>query len=203
MPALDEGGKFAPGTFEEEADSAWGSILAIAAASGCGPADFLYIQVLFADIGNYGDLNTWWPGGGASPPEVQAGALPFGAKIELQAVTAPRIRPDDSAAGRSSRDCRYLPPRESAWHDASKRQKRKLRERGRCIKIRLRCRLAAARGCQRCGKLLNNRANSRRYGRRLDHRHDCPCCSLTGQSAAGIVAEAGAVLVTVFPARSH
>jgi len=88
MPALDEDGKFSPGTFEEEADRAWAGILAIAAASGCGPADFLYIQVLFADIGNYGDLNTWWPGGGASPPEVQAGALPFGAKIELQAVAA-------------------------------------------------------------------------------------------------------------------
>jgi 2-iminobutanoate/2-iminopropanoate deaminase len=54
MPALDEDGKFAPGTFDEEADSAWASILAIAAASGCGPADFLYIQVLLADIGNYG-----------------------------------------------------------------------------------------------------------------------------------------------------
>jgi 2-iminobutanoate/2-iminopropanoate deaminase len=60
MPALDEDGKFSPGTFEEEADRAWASILAIAAASGCGPADFLYVQVLLADIGNYGDLNTWW-----------------------------------------------------------------------------------------------------------------------------------------------
>ena len=76
MPALDAGGKFAPGTFEEEADSAWGSILAIAAASGCGPADILYIQVLLADIGNYGDLNTWWPGGGASPPDVPGGRAP-------------------------------------------------------------------------------------------------------------------------------
>jgi 2-iminobutanoate/2-iminopropanoate deaminase len=94
MPALDEAGKFAPGTFEEEADSAWASILAIAAASGCGPAHFLYIQVLLADIGNYGDLNTWWRRRFSDPAEAparltfQAGALPFGAKIELQAVAA-------------------------------------------------------------------------------------------------------------------
>jgi 2-iminobutanoate/2-iminopropanoate deaminase len=94
MPALDQDGKFAPGTFDEEADSAWASILAIAAASGCGPADFLYLQVLLADIGNYGDLNTWWrrqffdPADAPARLTFQAGALPFGAKIELQAVAA-------------------------------------------------------------------------------------------------------------------
>ena len=94
MPALDEDGKFAPGTFGEEADRAWASILAIAAASGCGSADFLYVQVLLADIGSYGDLNTWWrrqfPDPARAPARLtfQAGALPFGAKIELQAVAA-------------------------------------------------------------------------------------------------------------------
>jgi 2-iminobutanoate/2-iminopropanoate deaminase len=100
MPALDEDGKFTPGTFEEEADRAWASILAIAAASGCGAADFLYLQVLLADIGNYSDLNTWWRRRFPDPAEAparltfQAGALPFGAKIELQAVAA-----DADAAG--------------------------------------------------------------------------------------------------------
>lgn len=95
MPALDEDGKFSPGTFEEEADRAWAGILAIAAASGCGLADFLYLQVLLADIGDYGDLNTWWrrqfsdPAGAPARLTFQAGALPFGAKIELQAVAAP------------------------------------------------------------------------------------------------------------------
>ena len=94
MPALDEVGKFTPGTFEEEADHAWAGILAIAAASGCGPADFLYLQVLLADIGTYDDLNTWWrrqfPDPAKAPARLtfQAGALPFGAKIELQAVAA-------------------------------------------------------------------------------------------------------------------
>jgi len=94
MPALDEDGKFAPGTFDEEADRAWARILAIADASGYSSADFLYVQVLLADIGNYGDINTWWrrqfPDPAKAPARLtlQAGALPFGAKIELQAVAA-------------------------------------------------------------------------------------------------------------------
>jgi 2-iminobutanoate/2-iminopropanoate deaminase len=46
MPALDADGKFVPGTFDEEADRAWANIAAIAAAGGCSPADFLYVQVV-------------------------------------------------------------------------------------------------------------------------------------------------------------
>ena len=52
------------------------------------------MQVLVADIGKYGDINDWWrrqfPDPAAAPSRLtfQAGALPFGAKIELQAVAA-------------------------------------------------------------------------------------------------------------------
>jgi 2-iminobutanoate/2-iminopropanoate deaminase len=94
MPALDEDGKFVPGTFEEEADRAWSSVVAIAAAGGYSPGDLLYVQVLLGDIGNYRDLNEWWrrqfPDPAAAPARLtfQAAALPFGAKIELQAVAA-------------------------------------------------------------------------------------------------------------------
>ncbi|HUZ22707.1 MAG TPA: RidA family protein [Streptosporangiaceae bacterium] len=94
MPALDSAGKFAPGTFTEEADRAWANVVAIAAAAGYSPDDFLYVQVLLGDIGNYGDINDWWrqqfPDPGRAPARLtfQAGALPFGAKIELQAVAA-------------------------------------------------------------------------------------------------------------------
>ena len=94
MPALDADGKFVPGTFEEEAGRAWASIVAIAAASGSRPDDLLYVQVLLGDIGNYGDINDWWrrqfPDPAKAPARLtfQAGALPFGAKIELQAVAA-------------------------------------------------------------------------------------------------------------------
>ena len=100
MPALDADGTFVPGTFEEEADRAWASIVAIAAAAGCSPGDFLYVQVLLGDIGDYGDINTWWrkqfPDPATAPARLtfQTGALPFGAKIELQVVAA---APDPAA----------------------------------------------------------------------------------------------------------
>jgi 2-iminobutanoate/2-iminopropanoate deaminase len=92
MPALGADGKFAPGTFAEEAGRAWASVLAIAAASGCGPGDLLFVQVLLADIGDYAELNQWWqaefPDPARAPARLtfQAGALPFGAKVEFQAV---------------------------------------------------------------------------------------------------------------------
>ena len=94
MPALDAAGKFAPGTFEEEADRAWASIAAIAAAGGYAADDLLYVQVVLGDIGNYSDINDWWrrrfPDPARAPARLtyQAGALPFGAKIEFQAVAA-------------------------------------------------------------------------------------------------------------------
>jgi 2-iminobutanoate/2-iminopropanoate deaminase len=94
MPALDPDGKFAPGTFEEEADRAWANVIAIAAAGGYSAGDLLYVQVLLGDIGNYSAVNDWWrrqfPDPAQAPARMtfQAGALPFGAKIELQAVAA-------------------------------------------------------------------------------------------------------------------
>ena len=94
MPALDAAGKFVPGTFEEEADRAWANIVAIAAAGGCAVGDLLYVQVVLGDIGSYADINDWWrkrfPDPARAPARLtyQAGALPFGAKIEFQAVAA-------------------------------------------------------------------------------------------------------------------
>jgi 2-iminobutanoate/2-iminopropanoate deaminase len=94
MPALDADGTFVPGTFEEEADRAWANIAAIAAAGGCSPDDLLYVQVVLGDIGNYSDINDWWrrqfPDPAKAPARLtfQAGALPFRAKIEFQAVAA-------------------------------------------------------------------------------------------------------------------
>jgi enamine deaminase RidA (YjgF/YER057c/UK114 family) len=94
MPALDSGGKFVPGTFAEEADRAWANVTAIAAAAGYSPGDLLYVQVVLGDIGDYGDINDWWrrqfpdPAGAPARLTFQAGALPFGAKIEFQAVAA-------------------------------------------------------------------------------------------------------------------
>jgi len=94
MPALDAAGKFVPGTFEQEADRAWANIAVIAAAGGYTADDLLYVQVVLGDIGNYSDINDWWrkrfPDPARAPARLthQAGALPFGARIEFQAVAA-------------------------------------------------------------------------------------------------------------------
>jgi 2-iminobutanoate/2-iminopropanoate deaminase len=90
--ALDPDGKFAPGTFEEETERAWGNVAAIAEAAGCSVADIAFVQCVLSDISNFGDLNAWWrrqfSDGSTAPARFtfQAGALPLGAKIEIQAI---------------------------------------------------------------------------------------------------------------------
>jgi 2-iminobutanoate/2-iminopropanoate deaminase len=92
--ALDAEGKFLPGTFEEEAVRAWRNVAAITEASGCAVDDIVYVQCVLSNIDNYGDLNAWWrrqfPDISTAPARFtfQAGALPFGAKIEIQAIAA-------------------------------------------------------------------------------------------------------------------
>lgn len=92
MPAIGAEGTFVPGTFVEEADLAWRNIIAIAEASGYTIDDIIYVQCVLADIGDYAAVNDWWrqqfPDVEKAPARFtfQAGALPFGAKIELQAV---------------------------------------------------------------------------------------------------------------------
>jgi 2-iminobutanoate/2-iminopropanoate deaminase len=94
MPSLGDDGKYAPGSFTQEADRAWANVVAIAAAAGYSPDEVTYVQVALADIGYYGDLNKWWrnqfPDPAVAPARFtyQAGALPFWAKVELQAVAA-------------------------------------------------------------------------------------------------------------------
>jgi 2-iminobutanoate/2-iminopropanoate deaminase len=94
MPALDPGGAYVPGSFTEEADLAWRNVEAIAQAAGYSAQDMLFVQCVLADIADYDAFNAWWrkqfPDPGAAPARFtfQAGALPFGAKIELQAVAA-------------------------------------------------------------------------------------------------------------------
>jgi len=92
MPALDADGTYATGTFAEEADLAWHNITAIAEAAGYSAHEFVYVQCVLADITNYGELNDWWRRQFGQPSiaparfTFQAAALPFGAKIEFQAV---------------------------------------------------------------------------------------------------------------------
>jgi 2-iminobutanoate/2-iminopropanoate deaminase len=54
----------------------------------------VYVQCVLSNIDNYGDLNAWWrrqfPDISNAPARFafQAGALPFGAKIEIQAIAS-------------------------------------------------------------------------------------------------------------------
>ena len=92
MPSVNADGAFVSGTFEEETERAWRNVVSIADAAGYSVQEILYVQCVLADIGDYSALNDWWrlqfPDASAAPARFtfQAGALPFGAKIELQAV---------------------------------------------------------------------------------------------------------------------
>jgi 2-iminobutanoate/2-iminopropanoate deaminase len=92
MPALGDDGRYQPGTFEEELRLAWKKVVAIVQAAGRTAQEIVYVQCVLGDIANYGALNDWWKG---QFPDVesaparftfQAAALPFGCKVELQAV---------------------------------------------------------------------------------------------------------------------
>jgi 2-iminobutanoate/2-iminopropanoate deaminase len=66
--------------------------VSIAKASGYAQDEIIYVQCVVADISDYSALNDWWrrifPNLATAPARFtfQAGALPFGAKIEIQAV---------------------------------------------------------------------------------------------------------------------
>ncbi len=92
MPALGPDGAYQAGSFEAEVTLAWRNVLAIAAAAGRSQDEVVYVQCVLADIAHYDALNAWWrrqfPDASAAPARFtyQAGALPFGCKIEIQAV---------------------------------------------------------------------------------------------------------------------
>lgn len=94
MPALGPDGSYQPGTFADEVALAWHNVMAIAEASGYAIDEIVYVQCVVADIGDYAALNGWWKGQFPDPAKAparftfQAGALPFGCKIEIQAVAA-------------------------------------------------------------------------------------------------------------------
>ena len=94
MPALESDGTLAAGTFLEETERAWRNVASIAEAAGYSVEEIVYVQCVLADISDYSALNGWWrrqfPEVSNAPARFtyQAGALPFGAKIELQAVAA-------------------------------------------------------------------------------------------------------------------
>lgn len=94
MPALSPEGAYQKGSFREEVALAWHNITEIANAAGYSEKEIVYVQCVLADIEDYAALNTWWreqfPDVASAPARFtfQAGALPFGCKIEIQAAAA-------------------------------------------------------------------------------------------------------------------
>jgi 2-iminobutanoate/2-iminopropanoate deaminase len=92
MPALTLDGEYQSGTFEEEVSLAWHNVTTIARASGYSVEEIVYVQCVLADLKDYGVLNSWWRQQFTEVSEAparftfQAAALPFGCKVELQAV---------------------------------------------------------------------------------------------------------------------
>jgi 2-iminobutanoate/2-iminopropanoate deaminase len=90
---------FRPGTVEEGFAVAFSNVLAIAKAAGFAAADLTYVHVALADISDYGPLNAVYRDVLGNPDDLPArltyavGALPFGAKVEVQAIA---VRPRTS-----------------------------------------------------------------------------------------------------------
>jgi 2-iminobutanoate/2-iminopropanoate deaminase len=95
QPALDPTtGDYKPGTVEEEFTQAFSNVRSIAKAAGFTLDEFVSVHVALADIADYETVNRLYreafAGVAGFPARVayQAGALPRGFKLEVQAVAA-------------------------------------------------------------------------------------------------------------------
>lgn len=95
QPALDpETGAYRPGTIEEEFGQAFANVRNIARAAGFGLDELVSVHVALADIDDYGAVNRVYREAFAEIANLparltyQAGALPLGCKIEIQAIAA-------------------------------------------------------------------------------------------------------------------
>jgi 2-iminobutanoate/2-iminopropanoate deaminase len=95
QPALDpEAGVYRPGTVEEEFRQAFANVRNIARAAGFSLAEFVSVHVALAEIDDYEIVNRAYRHAFAGEPkssgaaDYQARALPFGCKVEVQAIAA-------------------------------------------------------------------------------------------------------------------
>ena len=92
QPALDETGAYRPGTVEEEFTQAFANVRNIAKAAGFGLDEIVSVHIALADIGDYDAVNRVYREAFADvehfPARLtyQAGALPLGCKVEVQAM---------------------------------------------------------------------------------------------------------------------
>lgn len=95
QPALDpETGSYRPGTIEEEFRQAFANVRNIASAAGFGLDELVSVHVALADIGDYAAVNRVYREAFSDVENLparltyQAGALPLGCKVEVQAIAA-------------------------------------------------------------------------------------------------------------------
>jgi 2-iminobutanoate/2-iminopropanoate deaminase len=85
---------YRPGTVEEEFRQAFANVRNIARAAGFSLAEFVSVHVALAEIDDYEIVNRAYRHAFAGEPNLparltyQAGALPFGCKVEVQAIAA-------------------------------------------------------------------------------------------------------------------
>lgn len=93
--ALDAEGTLRSGTPAEEAELAMGNVLAVLTAAGFAPTDLVLVQILLADVAAFAAVDGAYAAllpAGHRPARMtfQAGALPLGAQVEIQAVAVRR-----------------------------------------------------------------------------------------------------------------
>ena len=95
QPPLDpETGRYRPGTVEEEFQQAFANVRNIAKAAGFGLDEIVSVHVALADIEDYAAVNRVYREAFAELENLparltyQAGALPLGCKVEVQAIAA-------------------------------------------------------------------------------------------------------------------
>ena len=95
QPALDpETGTYVAGSIDDEFRQAFANVRNIAKAAGFGLDELVSVHIALADIGDYAAVNRLYREEFAGienfPARLtyQAGALPLGCKIEIQAIAA-------------------------------------------------------------------------------------------------------------------
>jgi 2-iminobutanoate/2-iminopropanoate deaminase len=95
QPALDPAtGRYLPGTVEDEFGQAFANVRSIAKAAGFGLDEIVSVHVALADIADYKAVNRVYLEAFSEVENLparltyQAGALPLGCKVEVQAIAA-------------------------------------------------------------------------------------------------------------------
>ncbi|ESS03847.1 MAG: endoribonuclease L-PSP [uncultured archaeon A07HR67] len=92
IPLTTDGDLLADASIAEQTETALDNLLAVLEEAGAGPDDVLKTTVFLADIDDFEEMNEVYAGYfEGSPPArsaVQAGALPKGVGVEIEAVAS-------------------------------------------------------------------------------------------------------------------